>query len=131
MNSIDLESKYLGSPPKVIGGYKKQGWATKILDRISNETIETEGDELLTAKAVLMAKDNTYYPAFMSIDPKENGKVIGIYMVSEDEEHFELIPFELAIKYMKIKQEDLVPFRYRTLNKIEGDQYQTNWPDFT
>ena len=54
------------NPPKIIGGYKKQGWAVKALDKISNPAVEKEDNNLVTAKAVLKANDETYYPAFLT-----------------------------------------------------------------
>ncbi|WP_064091885.1 hypothetical protein [Rossellomorea aquimaris] len=119
------------SPPKIIGGYKKQGWATKLLDRISNDPIEIDENEIISAKAILMANNNTFYPSIITIDRKNRGKVNGIYLVSENQEHFELIPYEMAVEHIKVKKDELEPFQYRTLDKIENDEYQKNWPEFS
>jgi hypothetical protein len=119
------------NPPKIIGGYKKQGWAVKVLEKISNSDVEEEENNLITTKAVLKAKDETYYPAFLTLNMESHGKVSGAYLISESEEEFELIPFELALPYTKKEESELLPFNYRTLVKIDGDQSQKNWPEFS
>lgn len=118
-------------PPKVIGGYKRQGWAVKVLDNISNEAVETEGEGSVLAKAVLRAKDETFYPAFLTLDLTKKGIITGAYLISENEEQYDLIPFEIAKHFLKKEEKELLPFRYRTLVKITGDEIQANWPDFT
>jgi hypothetical protein len=130
-NTNDILSQLEAKPPKIIGGYKKPGWAVKTLDKISNDPTEAEEDGTITAKAVLLAADETYYPAFLTLDMKNGGKVIGAYLMAEDEENFNLIPFEMAKGFMKKKDEEITPFRYRTLVKLDGDLYQQNWPDFS
>ena len=70
-----------------------------------------------------MASNETYYPAFLTLDMKDGGKVIGAYLIAEDEENYNLIPFEIAKGFMKEKDEELTPFRYRTLVKLDGDIY--------
>ena len=52
----DLLEKLQENPPKIIGGYKKQGWAVKTLDKISNPAVEIEDDNMVTAKAVLQSQ---------------------------------------------------------------------------
>ncbi|MFJ8257621.1 hypothetical protein ACIQ4Z_10160 [Peribacillus asahii] len=127
----DLLEQLKENPPKIIGGYKKQGWAIKALEKISNPAVEEEENNLITAKAVLKAKDETYYPAFVTLDMTNNGQVVGVYLISEKEEQFELIPYELAQPFTDKSETELIPFTYRTLEKITGDQVQTNWPDFS
>jgi hypothetical protein len=131
MTNNDLLKQLEKNPPKLIGGYKKQGWAVKTLEKISNDDIEEEGNGLITAKAVLEAKDGTYYPAFLTLNLAEKGKVVGLYLIAENKEQFDLIPFELAKPFLNKSENDLLPFRYRTLAKIEGDEQQVNWPDFS
>lgn len=118
------------NPPKLIGGYKKQGWAVKVLEKIDNADVEEEEDNVVIAKAVLEARDGTYYPAFLSIDLSQQGKIVGVYLIAENKDQFDLIPFELAKAFLDKPEEALIPFRYRTLAKIEGDKQQINWPDF-
>lgn len=130
-NPNDILDALNANPPKIIGGYKRPGWAVKTLENISNDAVEVEEDGTITAKAVLMAADETYYPAFLTLNMKNGGNVIGSYLISEGEETYNLIPFEMARSFIKKKDEELIPFRYRTLEKIEGDLYQQNWPDFT
>lgn len=119
------------NPPKIIGGYKKQGWAAKVLDKVSNEPIENEDDGTITAMAILEANDQTYFPAFLNLDIQKKGQIIGVYMIAEDEEQFSLIPFEIAQEFISKKDKELLPFKYRTLEKIDGDEFQKNWPDFS
>ncbi|WP_370460199.1 hypothetical protein [Cytobacillus firmus] len=64
----NLLSELSANPPKVIGGYKKQGWAIKVLENTSNLSVEKEDGGKVTAKAVLEANDKTYYPAFITLD---------------------------------------------------------------
>ncbi len=119
------------NPPKIIGGYKKQGWAVKALDKISNPAVEKEDDHLVTAKAVLKANDETYYPAFLTLSLENSGQIVGAYLISEQEEQFELIPYEVAAPFTNKSENELIPFKYRTLEKINEDQIQVNWPDFS
>ena len=130
-NTNDLLNQLDSHPPKIIGGYKKPGWAVKALDKISNEPVEVEDDSTVTAKAVLLAADQSYYPSFLTLDMKEGAKVIGAYLIAEEEEAYNLIPFEMARGFIQKTDEELTPFRYRTLVKIDGDAYQQNWPDFS
>ncbi|MGA5690550.1 hypothetical protein [Cytobacillus pseudoceanisediminis] len=127
----ELLSQLQEKPPKIIGGYKKQGWAGKILEKISNDPIEKEEDGTITAKAILEAKNNTYYPSFLNIDLSQKGKVSGIYFIAENEDQFDLIPFEIGKEFLKITEDELLPLKYKTLEKIEGDEYQSNWPSFS
>ncbi|EIJ80479.1 hypothetical protein PB1_08967 [Bacillus methanolicus PB1] len=127
----DIIEQLKKNPPKIIGGYKKQGWAVKVLEKISNDAVEQEEDGTVTAKAVLEAKDATYFPAFLHLDLMKKGQIIGAYFISENDRQFDLIPFEIAKEFMNKKEEDLVPFKYRTLEKIEGDEFQVNWPEFS
>jgi hypothetical protein len=115
--------------PKIIGNYKKQGWANKVLEKIENSSVEEEDDGVVSAKAVLLSKEGTYYPAFLGISTKEEGKIVGLYFISEDKEAYSLIPFELT--KASLNHSELLPFKYRTLEKIDGDQQQKNWPDFS
>jgi hypothetical protein len=130
-NQNDLLNQFAANPLKVIGGYKKPGWAMKILDKISNDSIEVEQDGNITAKAILLAADESYYPAFLTLDMQNNGKIIGAYLIAENKEEFNLIPFEIAKEYINKKETELTPFRYRTIEKIKEDKYQTKWPDFS
>lgn len=127
----DILNQLDAHPPKIIGGYKKPGWAVKTLEKISNESIEVEEDGTITAKAILLAADQTYYPAFLTLDMENGGKVIGAYLIAEDQETYHLIPFEMARVFIKKEENELTPFRYHTLEKIEGDIFQQNWPDFS
>jgi hypothetical protein len=130
-NSKEILNQLMANPPKIIGGYKKAGWAVKTLEKISNEPIEMESDGTVTAMAVLLAADQTYYPAFLTLDLKDSGKIVGVYLITENKEEYNLIPYEIAKEFVHKEELELIPFRYRTLEKIEGDIYQKNWPDFS
>ncbi|MFP5114347.1 hypothetical protein ACSU64_18465 [Bacillaceae bacterium C204] len=130
-NTDEILNQLESHPPKIIGGYKKPGWAIKTLDKISNEDIETEEDGNITAKAILLAADETYYPSFLTLDIQNGGQIIGVYLISENEETYNLIPFEYARGFINKEDSDLTPFKYRTLTQIEGDVVQKNWPDFS
>jgi hypothetical protein len=123
--------QYKKSPPKIIGGYKKQGWAVKALDKIENDAIEYEEDGTVTAKAVLESNDKCYYPAFLHLDVKNKGQIIGAYFVTETKDQFDLIPFEIAKEFIDKEEKDLIPFKYRTIEKIDNDEFQKNWPEFS
>ncbi|TFD95746.1 hypothetical protein [Jeotgalibacillus sp. R-1-5s-1] len=116
---------------KIIGNYKRQAWAVKALDKSSNPSVEEESGGKYLAKAVLKANNGTYYPAFLTLSSKERGTVTGVYFMVEDQESFQLIPFEIAKEIMKIDESELLPFQYRTLEKVPKDEKQKNWPDFT
>ena len=104
----DLLEKLQENPPKIIGGYKKQGWAVKTLDKIDNPAVEMEENNLVTAKAVLQANDDTYYPAFLTLSLENSGQVVGAYFISEQAEQFEIIPFEVAIPFTKKSENDYI-----------------------
>jgi hypothetical protein len=127
----ELLEQYKETPPKIIGGYKKQGWAVKALEKIDNEAVEHEPDGTITAKAVLESNDKSYYPAFLHLDIKNKGQIIGAYFITEGKEQFDLIPLEIAQEFVEKEEEDLTPFKYRTLEKINGDEFQKNWPEFS
>ncbi|KFL15841.1 hypothetical protein GT94_13800 [Geobacillus stearothermophilus] len=131
MDEQTLLEQLRKNPPKLVGGYKKQGWAIKVLERIANPDVEDEGDGRVTAKAVLRAQDGTYYPAFLTIDLHQQGRVVGVYFIAENKEQFDLIPFEWAKEFLGKPEQAIIPFRYRTLSKIDGDKQQTHWPDFS
>ena len=60
-----------------------------------------------------------------------NGQIVGAYFISEQAVQFELIPYELAHSFTNKSESELIPFKYRTLEKIDGDVTQVNWPDFS
>lgn len=127
----ELLEQLKANPPKIIGGYKKQGWAVKALDKIINDAIEIEEDGTITAKAVLESSDLSYYPAFINVDLKNKGQILEVYFIAESKDQYDLIPFELAKEFIDKKDGDLLPFKYRTIEKIEGDEFQANWPEFS
>jgi hypothetical protein len=126
-----VRKQFEKEPPKIIGGYKRQGWAQKALEKTENSDLEKEPKGFVTAKAILEAKDGSYYPAFLLIDTKKSGRIKDAFFLSETDDQFNLIPLELALDYIGKDKEELMPFRYRTLAKIKGDQFQKNWPDFS
>ncbi|MFT4414451.1 hypothetical protein ACLM5H_11380 [Fredinandcohnia humi] len=128
---LEVEKTLKDNPPKIIGDYKKQGWALKALEKTSNEDIEKEANGKVTAKAVLEAKDGTYYPAFLLLDIKKSGKIIDCFFLAESNDHFDLIPLQLAQEFFGKDSSEVMPFKYRTLAQIKGDRFQTNWPDFS
>lgn len=112
----------------IIGFYKRQAWAQKVFEKIGE--VETdEGNGIILAASLLRSRNGLYFPAYLSINKSENGKVVGVYLLSESEESFNLIPLETFSD--ALKEEDLLPFQYRTIEKVEGDTNQVNWPDFT
>jgi hypothetical protein len=127
----ELLEQYKENPPKIIGGYKKQGWAVKALEKIDNEAVEHEPDGTITVKVVLEANDKSYYPAFLHLDIKNKGMIIGAYLITEGKEQFDLIPFEIAQAFMEKEEKNLIPFKYRTIEKVDGDEFQKNWPEFS
>lgn len=131
-NNIEqIKQQLRENPPKIIGGYKRQVWAQKALDKTANENIEKEPNGFVTAKAILEANDGSFYPAFLLIDIKKNGKIKDAFFLSEDKDQYDLIPLELAMEVVDKEPNQLLPFKYRTLEKIKGDMYQKNWPDFS
>lgn len=131
-NNVEQVKKlFEKDPPKIIGGYKRQGWAQKTLDKTENHDVEQEAKGFVTAKAILEANDGSYYPAFLLLDTKKSGKIKDAFFLSEAQDQFNLIPLEIALGFIDKETKDLIPFRYRTLGKIKGDQFQKNWPDFS
>ncbi|WP_113930835.1 hypothetical protein [Bacillus sp. P14.5] len=124
-----MPKELIGKSPKIKGNYKKQGWAIKVLEKIENPSIEVEEEGIVTAKAILLSNIGTYYPAFLTISIKERGRIIGMYFIVENTDAYSLIPFELSEKF--IDHSDLLPLKYKTLEKIEKDEQQNKWPDYS
>ncbi|WP_277585981.1 hypothetical protein [Psychrobacillus antarcticus] len=114
---------------KIIGYYKRQAWALKVFDKIEQDSIVEDGKNVILASSVIQSNNDLFFPAFIRINTKENGKVVGAYLIIEEEENFQLLPLERALEEFEL--DELVPFKYRTLEKIDGDQFQVNWPEFS
>ncbi|MDX1699000.1 MAG: hypothetical protein R3250_00210 [Melioribacteraceae bacterium] len=114
---------------KIVGYYKRQVWAQKFFDKIDDSEIESDGKNSILVPSILRSVNNLFFPAFMSISIKKKGKVVGAYLITEVNEHIQLIPLENVMS--QLKEESLLPFQYRTISKIPEDQIQINWPDFT
>ncbi|TQR05149.1 hypothetical protein [Psychrobacillus soli] len=115
--------------PKVIGYYKRQAWAVKVFDKIDQDNIVEDGKDVVLASSIIQSSNDLFFPAFIRINTKENGKVAGAYLIIEEDDSFQLLPLERALEELQL--DELVPFKYRTLEKIEGDEYQVNWPEFS
>ena len=115
--------------PKIIGFYKRQAWALKFFDKIDEGSIESDGEHSILAPSVLQSQNGLYFPAFLSIDLMQKGQVAGAYLVSEDDSSISLIPLEKVMP--QLEKEQILPFKYRTINEIPEDQFQKNWPDFS
>lgn len=114
---------------KIIGYYKRQAWAIKVFDKIEQDHIVDDGKHVILASSIIQSNNDLFFPAFIRINTEEAGKVVGAYLILEEEESFQLLPLESALE--KYKLDELVPFKYRTLEKIVGDEYQVNWPEFS
>lgn len=123
------ENNIVGNTQKVIGFYKRQAWAAKVFEKIEQDSIVQDGKNVVLASSIIQTNNNLYFPAFMRINIKENGKVVGAYMIQEENENFNLLPLELLLEEPEMKE--MLPFKYRTLEKIEGDSLQVNWPEFS
>lgn len=115
--------------PKVIGYYKRQAWALKVFDKIEQDNIVKDGKNVILASSIIQSKNDLYFPAFMRINTKAKGQVVGAYLIIEEDDSFQLLPLERAME--EIQMDDLLPFKYRTLEQIDGDETQVNWPDFS
>lgn len=115
--------------PKVIGYYKRQAWALKVFDKIDQDNIVEDGKNVILASSIIQSKNDLYFPAFIRINIKENGKVEGAYLIIEEDDSFQLLPLEKVMEELQV--DELLPFKYRTLEQIVGDKYQVNWPDFS
>ncbi|MEI4769560.1 hypothetical protein WAX74_07860 [Psychrobacillus sp. FJAT-51614] len=115
--------------PRVIGYYKRQAWALKVLEKIDQENVIQDGKNIILASSIIQSKNELYFPAFIRINTKEKGKVAGAYLILEDDDSFQLYPLEKAME--ELDMGELLPFKYRTLEPIDGDSYQVNWPDFS
>lgn len=134
MDSEEKETKNFNASveanvQKIIGYYKRQAWALKVFDKIEQDNIVEDGKNVILASSVIQSNNDLFFPAFIRINTKENGKVVGAYLILEEEESFQLLPLERALEEFKL--DELIPFKYRTLEKIDGDQYQVNWPEFS
>ena len=134
MDSEEKETKNFNASveanaQKITGYYKRQAWALKVFDKIEQDNIVEDGKNVILASSVIQSNNDLFFPAFIRINTKENGKVVGAYLILEEEESFQLLPLERALEEFKL--DELIPFKYRTLEKIDGDQYQVNWPEFS
>lgn len=123
------ENNIVGNAQKVIGFYKRQAWAAKVFEKIEQDSIVQDGKDIVLASSIIQSNNNLYFPAFMRINMKENGKVVGAYMIQEEEDSFSLLPLEILLE--EPEMQEILPFKYRTLEKIEGDSLQVNWPEFS
>ncbi|QFF98156.1 hypothetical protein PB01_04600 [Psychrobacillus glaciei] len=114
---------------KVIGYYKRQAWALKVFDKIDQDNVIADGTNVVLASSIIQSTNNLYFPAYMRISTIEEGKVVGAYLIIEEDDSFQLLPLERALE--ELQMNELLPFKYRTLGQIDGDTYQVNWPDFS
>lgn len=115
--------------PKVIGYYKRQAWALKVFEKIDQDNVVQDGKNVILASSIIQSKNDLYFPAFIRINIKEKGQVAGAYLIIEDDDSFQLYPLENAME--KLEMDELLPFKYRTLEQIDGDEFQVNWPEFS
>ena len=127
--NASLDSSLEENAQKVIGYYKRQAWAVKVFDKIDQNNIVEDGKDVVLASSIIQSSNDLFFPAFIRINTKENGKVVGAYLILEEDDSFQLLPLERALEELQL--DELVPFKYRTLEKIEGDEHQTNWPEFS
>ncbi|MEK4244692.1 hypothetical protein MKZ20_05020 [Psychrobacillus sp. FSL K6-2684] len=127
--SNENNEKTEGNAQKVIGFYKRQAWAAKVFEKIEQENIVEDGKNIVLVSSIIQSSNNLYFPAFMRINLKENGRVAGAYMIMEEDDSFKLLPLEILLE--EPEMEELLPLKYRTIEKIEGDTYQVNWPEFS
>ncbi|MFJ7970389.1 hypothetical protein [Psychrobacillus sp. NPDC096389] len=127
--NASLDSSLEENAQKVIGYYKRQAWAVKVFDKIDQDSIVEDGKDVVLASSIIQSSNDLFFPAFIRINTKENGKVVGAYLILEEDDSFQLLPLERALEELQL--DELVPFKYRTLEKIEGDEYQVNWPEFS
>ncbi|NME05034.1 hypothetical protein [Psychrobacillus sp. BL-248-WT-3] len=123
------ENNIVGNAQKIVGFYKRQAWAAKVFEKIEQDSIVQDGKDIVLASSIIQSNNNLYFPAFMRINMKENGKVVGAYMIQEEEDSFSLLPLEILLE--EPEMQEILPFKYRTLEKIEGDSLQVNWPEFS
>lgn len=123
------ENNIVGNAQKIVGFYKRQAWAAKVFEKIEQDSIVQDGKDIVLASSIIQSNNNLYFPAFMRINMKENGKVVGAYMIQEEEDSFSLLPLEILLE--EPEMQEMLPFKYRTLEKIEGDSLQVNWPEFS
>lgn len=125
----DKENNLVGKIQNIIGFYKRQAWAAKVFEKIEQDAIVQDGKDIVLASSIIQSNNNLYFPAFMRINLKENGKVEGAYMILEEDESFNLLPLEIVLEESEMQK--MLPFKYRTIEKIEGDKFQLNWPEFS
>lgn len=131
VGSNEIRQLYPNSNPKILGGYKSEGWAKRILNKMSNPAVEFEAKNIALAKAIVKIQNGSFYPAFLSIDISKRGLITGAYFVSERKDQFDLLPLDIAFQFIRLPEEEFFPLRYKTLVRIEDDHYQKNWPDFS
>lgn len=118
-----------GNTPKVIGYYKRQAWALKVFEKIDQDNLVSDGKNVVLATSIIQSNNDLFFPAFIRVNTKEKGKVEGAYLIIEEDDSFQLLPLERALE--ELNMNELIPFKYRTLEQIDGDEFQVNWPDFS
>ena len=81
-------------------------------------------DNMLYAKGILRAKDQSYYPAFFVIE-SPGGELWSVDFISKNIDEY--IPLDFAIHYLEKPKNKFFPFEYETLAHIEDDFHQNNF----
>lgn len=117
------------NPPILIGGFKAEKEAERILKAYSNSDIEDVGDGFVIAKGIIKANDGTFYPVFIHICSQDGGELYGLDFI--DSKNNQLIPQQFIFPFIKKEKEDIFPYKYKTLSRLPGDFHQSEWPNFS
>jgi|GEM_PF-652232 len=123
----DLKYKaYLdGLNPVVVGGFKERIQAYTYLRNLKTPNTISLGGGFIRAKAILRAKDGTFYPVYCIIDRSSGGELWDAdFLVSGRDE---LIPQNLALHYLEKTADEIFPYTYATLATIEEDFHQDSF----
>ena len=113
------------NPPTIVGGYQRRIDAYKYLRSIKKDSIEVLDDGFVSAKAVLTAKDGTYYPVFCIIDTSSGGELWDSQFIAEN--HDQYISQDFVFPYIGKGESQIFPYSYETLSVIEEDFHQGSW----
>ncbi|WP_100374085.1 hypothetical protein [Bacillus sp. FJAT-45037] len=98
---------------KIIGEYKSKAWAIKVFEKME---LNEDSDGEVLVKAIFESSNNLFYPGFLAYAEVDLDTLKGVYMISESDDQFNLIPYELAKDYLKKDATTLEPFTYTTLS---------------
>jgi hypothetical protein len=120
-----IRKELSANPPVIVGGFQRRIEAYRIIRSVPEPTIYDFGDGFLSAKAIVQAKDGTFYPAFCSIDKSSGGELWGVEYIRQGSS--DTVSDSFIFPYINKPEDEMYPIEYETLQTIEDDFHQKTW----